>query len=178
MLISPQKLKSLQANEKPWLVDVRSGGEFASGHIPGAVNIPLEELESRLDDLPVGEIVFVCQSGRRAGMACELLAQRPDLRILEGGTASWIESGGPIVASQSSTWSLERQVRFVVSILVGLGTVLGAFVDPRWLILPGFMSIGLIVASLTNFCGMGLLLAAAPWNKPKPIRTQMEAVTR
>jgi len=69
-------------------VDVRSGSEFASGHIPGAINIPMEEIEARLDDLDLNlPIVLICQSGKRARMTASLLepCQR-QITVLEGGT--------------------------------------------------------------------------------------------
>ena len=57
------------------LVDVRSRTEYASGHVPGTVNIPLEEVESRLDDLATqGSIVLVCKSGQRASIAACLFS--------------------------------------------------------------------------------------------------------
>jgi rhodanese-related sulfurtransferase len=46
------------------LVDVRSTSEFSSGHIPGAVNIPMDQIETRLEDLSVHlPIVLTCQTG-------------------------------------------------------------------------------------------------------------------
>jgi hypothetical protein len=61
--------------------------------------------------------------------------------------------------------SLERQVRIAAGTLVATGTLLGAFVSPWWLILPGFVGGGLIFAGVTDFCGMAMLLARMPWNK-------------
>jgi phage shock protein E len=57
------------------LVDVRTPGEFAAGHIPGAVNIPLQQLDSRLGELrPMDSAVVVyCRSGHRSGNAARLL---------------------------------------------------------------------------------------------------------
>ena len=58
-----------QLSRPAQLIDVRSGSEFASGHIPGAVNIPMDQIEARLDDLRPGvPIVLICQTGRRARM--------------------------------------------------------------------------------------------------------------
>lgn len=77
------------------LVDVRSSTEFASGHIPGAVNIPLDQIEARLDDLhPNLPTILICQSGKRARMAAGLLEPcRRQITVLEGGTEAWIEAG-------------------------------------------------------------------------------------
>jgi phage shock protein E len=57
------------------LVDVRTPDEFMAGHIPGAVNIPLQELEHRLRELePKGQpVVVYCRSGSRSGSAARLL---------------------------------------------------------------------------------------------------------
>ena len=56
------------------LVDVRSAGEFASGNAPGTINIPLQELGSRLSEIPkLSPVVLCCASGTRSGMAKMLL---------------------------------------------------------------------------------------------------------
>jgi molybdopterin/thiamine biosynthesis adenylyltransferase/rhodanese-related sulfurtransferase len=74
------------------LIDVREPHEFAAGHLPGARNIPLGELERRLKELP-GEAlpVFVCRSGGRSLMACALALQGGIARAanLEGGLLAW-----------------------------------------------------------------------------------------
>lgn len=173
MDITLDRLKSMLAQpEAPTLVDVRSPGEFAAGHIPGAINIPLEEVEARLPDLPKNRVVLVCHSGRRAGSACTALTpHHPELMVLEGGTAAWMEQGNPVVASTRTRWSIERQIRLIVGVLVGLGVALSLLVHPAWLILPGFLSVGLTFAAITNFCGMGLMLAKAPWNQPSVSQT-------
>jgi len=117
----------LQLRSQPFgatlLVDVRSGSEFASGHIPGAVNIPMDQIEARLQDLGAEvPIVLVCQSGKRAGITAGLLepCQR-QISVLEGGTKAWIRAGFPVVASVKTRWSLERQVRLGAGMLVLTG---------------------------------------------------------
>ena len=60
--------------ERTQLVDVRSATEFAAGHIPSAVNIPMGQIEGRLADLEAGcKILLVCQGGGRAGLVASLL---------------------------------------------------------------------------------------------------------
>ena len=57
------------------LLDVRTAGEFARGHIDGFVNIPVDELRERLGELDRGKPVYViCQSGLRSYIACRILA--------------------------------------------------------------------------------------------------------
>jgi rhodanese-related sulfurtransferase len=64
------------AAEKSFLLDVRTPHEFASGHIPGAVNIPVEDLRSRLDELPRDrKIASYCQVGQRGYLATRILLQ-------------------------------------------------------------------------------------------------------
>ncbi len=149
------------------LVDVRSGAEFASGHIPGAVNIPMDQIEARLGDLGLNlPIVLVCQSGKRARMTASLLepCQR-QITVLEGGTKAWIEADLPVVASVKTRWSLERQVRLGAGLLVLTGAILALTVNPRWLFLCGFVGLGLTFAGLTDICAMGIILEKMPWNK-------------
>src|SRR5262245_38095498 len=59
------------------LLDVRSPGEYAGGHLPGAVNIPVDEIERRLAEVGPrdGELILYCRSGHRSGRAAEILRQ-------------------------------------------------------------------------------------------------------
>ena len=74
------------------LVDVRSGGEFAGGHIEGAVNIPIQELSGRMGELGDKEdqIVVYCQSGGRSAMAKRLLERNGFTKVHDmGGIGRW-----------------------------------------------------------------------------------------
>jgi NADPH-dependent 2,4-dienoyl-CoA reductase/sulfur reductase-like enzyme/rhodanese-related sulfurtransferase len=65
------------AAEQPFLLDVRTPQEFASGHIPGAVNIPVDDLRSRLDELPSDrQIAAYCQVGQRGYLATRIMRQK------------------------------------------------------------------------------------------------------
>jgi rhodanese-related sulfurtransferase len=64
------------AAERPFLLDVRTAQEFASGHISGAVNIPVDDLRSRLSELPHDrKIAAYCQVGQRGYLATRILIQ-------------------------------------------------------------------------------------------------------
>jgi len=156
------------AHEARWrMIDVRSASEFASGHIPGAINIPLPELESRKADLPSGALLLICLGGQRAQIAANLLAaERAELTVLTGGTRAWIAAGGAVVSNVATRWSLERQVRLIAGVGAFLGAMLAFFVHPQWLWLSAFFGAGLTFAGLTDLCPMGILLAHAPWNQP------------
>lgn len=81
------------------VLDVRSKEEFQSGHITGSRLIPLEQLESRLAELSKErQIVCVCRSGRRSGMAASRLQQAgyTDVLNMSGGMVAWANQGYPI----------------------------------------------------------------------------------
>jgi hydroxyacylglutathione hydrolase len=80
------------------ILDVRSRTEFAEGHIPNGVNIPLGELPGRLAEVPRGEVVVHCQGGSRSLIAASILQQagRDDVSNLVGGFAEWERSGRPV----------------------------------------------------------------------------------
>ena len=73
------------------LVDVRSASEFERGAIPGAVNIPLDELRDRWSELTDRQVIVHCQVGQRGHTAARLLAQLAvDVRNLDGGYLTWL----------------------------------------------------------------------------------------
>ena len=149
------------------LIDVRSASEYASGHIPGAVNVPMDQIEARLDDLrPDVRMILICQGGTRARMTAALLEPcGRDVAVLNGGTSAWVQAGFPIVKSTKTRWSLERQVRLIAGLLVIAGFVLSRVVHPAWLFLSMFVGLGLTFAGVTDLCLMGEVLGRMPWNE-------------
>jgi NADPH-dependent 2,4-dienoyl-CoA reductase/sulfur reductase-like enzyme/rhodanese-related sulfurtransferase len=72
--VNVEAVLAAPAAERPFLLDVRTPREFASGHIPGAVNIPVDDLRSRLDELPHDRnIAAYCQVGQRGYLATRIL---------------------------------------------------------------------------------------------------------
>jgi len=157
------------AGRRAQLVDVRSATEFATAHLPGAINIPLEQIERRTADLEANApVVLVCQAGTRARLAHALLAESgKDLVVLEGGTGAWLQAGYPAVRSTAARWALERQVRLIAGLLVAVGVLLAVVVSRWWLLLPGFVGCGLAFAGFSGFCLMGEAMARMPWNRPR-----------
>jgi adenylyltransferase/sulfurtransferase len=95
--LSPAELAhELERNPDLVLVDVRDPQEFASGHLPGARNIPVGELDRRLPELEGGAVVFVCLSGARSLAACTtaLAAGVAAPATLEGGMRAWNAAKG------------------------------------------------------------------------------------
>lgn len=76
------------ASNEPLIVDVRSSGEFAYGAVPGAINIPLDELEARLNELGNKDrkIILYCTSGGRSSYAVHVLKSRGFTRAENGGS--------------------------------------------------------------------------------------------
>lgn len=163
----------LETGKHLQLVDVRNPDEFAAGHVPGAVNVPIDQIESRLGDLSrQGPVVLLCQSGNRAQMACELIQQHhPELLVLEGGTIAWADAGLPVVRTTRTRWSIDRQVRLWAGFLVLTGTILSVTVNPLWVYLAMFAGGGLTFAAITDLCPIVFLLRKMPWNQPRPCET-------
>ncbi|MGV9574836.1 rhodanese-like domain-containing protein, partial [Streptomyces nigra] len=123
------------------VVDVRTPGEYAAGHLPGALNVPLDRLPSALPALrrlPAGELLVVCASGARSENACRLLAEQGVTALtLTGGTQGWAADGHALRRPESGAragWAMERQVRFTAGTIVLTGIALG-LLHPAWLLL-------------------------------------------
>ena len=157
-------LNSLRSADNFGVLDVRSAAEFATGHIPGAVNIPMEQVERRMLDIPPGPLVLVCEAGKRAEIVAGWLSDQKGVTVLDGGTKAWRTAGYPLVTCAPCRWTLERQVRLIAGIIVLLGTVLAVVVNANWVYLSMFIGAGLTFAGATNICGMAILLAKMPWN--------------
>jgi rhodanese-related sulfurtransferase len=114
-------------------------------------------------------VYLLCRSGQRATKAAEKFSREGFSQsiIVEGGTLAWIEANLPVTRSSVKIISLERQVRIVAGSLVLIGVLLGWFVQRGFFGLSAFVGAGLVFAGITDFCGMGLLLAKLPWNKRK-----------
>lgn len=101
--VTSDKLKKALEVEKVYLVDVRTPAEFAAGHIQGAVNIPLDDLEARRKELPLGErIVLYDNNGVKAFQGGVRLYDAGIIGtfILSDGFKTWQQKNYPIVTGQ------------------------------------------------------------------------------
>jgi len=144
------------------LVDVREYPEWAAAHVEGGRLVPLGELRARPEAVgDAGTVFLLCAGGRRAREAAAVLAGegRVEPVVIEGGLAAWRQAGLPVGRARGPI-SLERQVRIAAGALVLAGLLI-----PGALPLAAFVGAGLVFAGVTDTCGMGLLLAKAPWNR-------------
>lgn len=169
--ISPKSLSDqLQQGKSFRLVDVRTPAEHAEIHIEGSQLMPLDRLDpgALKGSAPC---VLVCRSGKRAEQACQKLSAAgcENLTILEGGVLAWDQAGLPVVRGRKAI-SLERQVRIAAGLMVLIGVILGTWVHPGFYGLSAFVGAGLTFAGITDWCGMAMLLAKAPWNQRSGIK--------
>ena len=153
------------------VIDVRTPVEFAEVHVAQAYSAPLDSLspEALAAAGRVGKdrpVYLLCRSGARATKAAEQFDRDGhEAVVVEGGTLAWIAAGLPVQRGPVQIMSLERQVRIAAGAIVLTGVLLGWFVHRGFFGLSAFVGAGLIFAGITDWCGMGLLLAKAPWNQ-------------
>jgi rhodanese-related sulfurtransferase len=154
----------------PQLIDVRTASEYASGHIPCTVNVPMDQFEARRKDLRLeAGVVLVCKAGSRAQIVAGWLGEKASVRVLEGGTDAWTRNGLEVVTTSKSRWSLERQVRLGAGLMVLAGTAM-AGAGVHWGIwLAMLAGAGLTFAGATDICMMGIVLAKMPWNQARVV---------
>jgi len=105
--ISQQNLLAAidKSTENIVILDVRSEGEYNHGHIAGAINVSHDEVEKSLSTLAQykkSTVVVYCRSGRRAGIAENILAENgfKDLHHLTGDMNGWVAAKLPVVTSK------------------------------------------------------------------------------
>ena len=108
-LISAHELReSVERGERPTLIDVRAPEEFAAGHLPGARNVPADELASCLAEVPRDRPVVTYCNMRHAGnarsvRAADMLRENGyPARALEGGFPGWHAAGNPVATGNGT----------------------------------------------------------------------------
>lgn len=154
------------------VLDVRSPGEFAAGHLPGAYNVPLDAIGRAV---PVvrevaarGDLLVVCAAGPRSDSARAALAREGvSARALSGGTDAWAAAGGELERSagtRRAPWAMDRQVRFAAGSLVLLGLLAGRRL-PKARLLSAGVAGGLVYSGASGTCGMAAVLGRLPFNR-------------
>lgn len=168
-MVSPKEAVSLaQNNPQVKLLDVRSVLEFAQVHIKDSVNVPIDMLPVKINDLSKSgqSYIVLCRTGNRSPMAADMLIQSGihGVKVMQGGMTGWQKQGLPVTKGEGGV-SLERQVRIIAGSLVLSGIVLSWIIHPGFIFIPLFVSCGLIFAGVTDNCLMGMLLMKLPYNK-------------
>lgn len=157
----------LNAQPPIHLIDVRTPAEFATAHIPGSHNIPLERLPAYREEILSrlqATTILLCRTSNRSQKALELLqpgATSP-LHVMMGGVTAWEAAGQPLRRGRSR-WAIDRQVRGVAGALMVAG-VAGSFLWRPLLALAGGVGAGLTWSALTDSCAMGAMLNKLPYN--------------
>jgi phage shock protein E len=91
----------LGSADAPVILDVRTLEEYSSGHVPGAINVPYDQVADRVEEFAAfrdADVVVYCQSGKRASMAAADLKAAGFSRVLdlEGHMQGWKEQGLPL----------------------------------------------------------------------------------
>lgn len=153
------------------ILDVRTGGEFESAHIPGSYNVPLDTLAEHIDEFAGIDhpIVLVCQSGGRANQARRRLADagKTTLHVLEGGMAAWVAADGDLTHGQNRRWALDRQVRLMAG-TTAIVSLLASKVLPGAKWVAAGVGTGLVYTAVTNTCPVSPLMAKLPYNRSEP----------
>lgn len=161
-----------EAGEPVDLIDVRTAPEYGQVHATGARLVSLNQLDPQAvmtarngsADQP---LYVICKSGSRSAKAVEKFhaAGFHNVFSVEGGTEAWQHADLPVERGTSNVISLERQVRIGAGLVVLIGVLLGWLVHPGFYGLSAFVGAGLVFAGITDWCGMGMLLARMPWNQ-------------
>lgn len=170
--ISPSELKTLLSQDSlAELIDVRTPAEFGEVHVENAINIPLDTLDAK--DQAVRRsgnkgtpLYIICKSGARGEKACKKLIEAGVENVInvDGGTDACVAADLPVIRGKKAM-SLERQVRIAAGLLILTGVGLGLYQHPGFFGISAFVGTGLVFAGITDWCGMGLLLAKMPWNQ-------------
>ena len=82
------------------VIDVRSAEEYATAHIPGSRNIPLNDLTARLTDVPGTTVHVLCGSGKRSSQAVQMLNECGYSTVnIAGGITEWYRNGHPVTCA-------------------------------------------------------------------------------
>jgi rhodanese-related sulfurtransferase len=97
--LPPEEVRTLNEQDEITVVDVRGPESYAEGHIPGAMNIPSDELGERVDEIPEGkQLILVCQSGPVSRQSLETVREGgfENANNMAGGMSAWEEAGYPL----------------------------------------------------------------------------------
>ena len=172
--ISAKELKAiLNSRQSVQVVDVREPVEFDAECVKEARCMPLSSFEEHACHLEKDKPVYLlCRTGNRARQAAEKLGKLGvrEFYSVTGGLEAWKAAGFETRQSSPAVWGLERQVRFAAGALVVTGVVLGWLMHSTFAVVAAVVGVGLMFSAITDTCGIAMLLARMPWNRPRQKR--------
>lgn len=168
-MVLPADAKALiESDSQVKLLDVRSALEFSQVHIKNSINVPIDILSAKINDLSqAGQAYIVlCRTGNRSPMAADILIQSGvhGVKVMQGGMTRWQKERLPVIKGEGGV-SLERQVRLIAGSLVLFGIIMSWLAHWAFIFISIFVSCGLIYSGLSDNCLMGILLMKLPYNK-------------
>ncbi|MDD5505719.1 MAG: MBL fold metallo-hydrolase [Candidatus Omnitrophica bacterium] len=168
-MIAPKEASILAGKDaQVRFLDVRSVFEFSQEHIKDSINVPIDMLAAKINELSQAKQAYIvfCRTGNRSPMAADMLIQSgiQGVKVMDGGLSRWQKEKLPVVKGEGGI-SLERQVRIIAGSIVLCGIFLSWFIHPGFIGIPIFICCGLIYAGVTDNCMMGMLLMKLPYNK-------------
>lgn len=161
------------------LLDVRSHPEYSEVHIKGAINMPIDTLAAKIEELgvPRESYIVFCRTGSRSPLAADMLIRAgfPSVKIMEGGIKAWQKGKLPVIKGQGSI-SLERQIRFIGGSLILLGILMTMLLRGEFILISIFVAFSLVYSGLTDNCFLRVILMKLPYNK-KQYKVQTEGAT-
>ena len=99
--LTPTQATLLINRENAQVIDLRKSDDYAGGHLPDSRNIPVEQFETRtdeIDQLKDAPLILVCQNGTRSASVCKQLEKRGlgQVNSLAGGISGWRAAGLPL----------------------------------------------------------------------------------
>lgn len=155
--ISPERAKRL-LDDGAILVDIREANEHARERIPGALLLPLSQLDTAEIDLRKGKpVLFHCKSGMRTKSNARRLAAKAgagrEAFIVGGGINAWKRAGLPVAGDGGAQSDRGHRVRIGLMSVAIAGSILGLVVSPFFFAIPVLAGAGLLVAGLTGNSG-------------------------
>jgi rhodanese-related sulfurtransferase len=160
--VTPAELKEWMKHRSCLILDVRSLSEFASDHIPGAVHLPITNMEQDVKWTVPGHntvVVTVCAHGYRSAQAAQLLqsAGVGPVYSLAGGMEAWHQraaEGAHSCSARSAGFDRPRSILYGAIHLAA--AVLALYVEPQWAWINVWLGAGMILNGLIGWCGLSV----------------------
>lgn len=158
-------IESEASNQTVDFINVCTPAEYKEKHIKGVRSVPLDTLHTKVDELNKKKTIYIhCRSGNRGRQAIEklqALGVTAELVNVEGGLMAWEEAGFE-TNSHTKRIPIMRQVFIGAGLLIIVGLILTHFINYSFLLIPLFVSIGLLVSGTTGWCGAAIILSKMP----------------